>query len=145
VRFWAFVGGFAESQTHPPTCRLPLVFLVRFWAVLGHFPARGGPFKGSTKTFLQKVYVENFSPRLFVVVLSRFRVFLGNGSSMHYKKRFPKKSCRKAFTKKSTKIENRFFSISFITFLGVRNGDNGKGPIPPKDFFESGVYLADSH
>jgi hypothetical protein len=47
-------------------------------------------------------------------VLSRFRVFLSDGSSKTLQKTFyKKKSCRKVFTKKSTKIPKPTFSRFF--------------------------------
>jgi hypothetical protein len=74
--------------THPPTIRL---FFSTFLGV-----SRQGEFKNTIKIFLQKVHVENFSQNFDKIfrcqffdvsfsstffVLSRFRVFLSDGSS----------------------------------------------------------------
>jgi hypothetical protein len=71
------------------------------------------------ETFPQKVenvFDVSFS-RLFFV-LSRFRVFLGAGSSKTLQKMFCKKTVSKSFTKKSTKNPNCFFSLLFYPVLG---------------------------
>jgi hypothetical protein len=80
---------FAKFQTHPPTIRL---FFLDFCFSTFLGVSRQGEFKNTIKIFLQKVHVENFSqknrqknscqffPRFFFV-LSRFRVFLSDGSS----------------------------------------------------------------
>jgi hypothetical protein len=74
-----------------------------------------------SKTFskqIDKNFDVSFSSIFFG--LSRFQVFLSDGSSKTLQKRFAKKSCRKVFTKKSTKIQNQtdFFSISFYHVFG---------------------------
>jgi hypothetical protein len=91
--------------------------LLRFWAFLGK-----GSSKTSFKKKLQKVHVENFSQNFdknFDVsfsstffVLSRFRVFLSDGSSKTLQKTFCKKNhtCQKVFTKNSTKNPKPTFS-----------------------------------
>jgi hypothetical protein len=84
--------------------------------------SRQGEFKNTIKIFLQKVHVENFSQNFdknFGVsfsstffVLSRFRVCFSDGSSKTLQFSFANKSCRKVFTKNSTKNPNPiFFSI----------------------------------
>jgi hypothetical protein len=90
--------------------------------------SRQGEFKNTIKMFLQKVgkkikyfdknFDVSFSSAFFV--LSRFRVFSAMGVQKHYKKRCTKRSCRKVFTKKSTKNPkpSPFLEFSFITFLG---------------------------
>jgi hypothetical protein len=103
--------------------------LVRFWAFLG----KGSP-KTPQKHFYKKSmsHVENFSRKNrqnfryqffldFFCVLSRFRVFLSNGSSKHNKKRFVKTIVSKS-KKNRQKIPNRFFLDLFyhvfLAFLG---------------------------
>jgi hypothetical protein len=116
--------------TNPPSDFFSLGFF--FSTFLG--VSRQGEFKNTIKMFWQKarVRVENF-PQNFdqtfgvifsstSVVLSRFRVLFSDGSSKALQKTFCKKSCRKVFTKNSTKSQKSktaFFSISFITFLVV--------------------------
>jgi hypothetical protein len=118
--------------THPPAKRFFLDFF--FSAFLG--VSRQGEFKNTIKIFLQKVHVENifqnfdknfgvsfsfdvsFSSTFFV--LSRFRVFFFDGSSKALQKRFYKKNRVEKFPQKiDKKSKTDFFSICFITFLGV--------------------------
>jgi hypothetical protein len=82
---------------------------------------------------MQKVHVKNFFrensqkidknfdvtfSRLFFV-LSRFQVFLSDGSSQTLQKTFYKKIVSKSFYKKiDKKSQTDFFSIFFITFFG---------------------------
>jgi hypothetical protein len=106
---------FAKSQTHPPAIRL---FFITFLSV-----SRQGEFKNTTTIFLQKVHVGKKKKKIdktFDVscsstffVLSRFRVFFSEGVQKHHKKRFRKKSCRKVFTKNSTKNPKPTFSRIF--------------------------------
>jgi hypothetical protein len=96
--------------------------------------SRQGEFKNTTQIFLQKVLSKTFpktSTKNFDVsfsstffVLSRFWVFLSDGSSKALQKTFyilQKKSCRKVFLKKSTKNPkptfSRFFLSRFWAFL----------------------------
>jgi hypothetical protein len=100
-----------KSPTHPPTIRL-------------------SP-KNTIKMFLQKVHVENFSQNFdknfddsfssTFFVLSRFWVFLSDGSSKTLQKTFCKKNhAEKKLQKIRPKIQNRLFLEKiFITFLGV--------------------------
>jgi hypothetical protein len=109
--------------THPPAEFVSLGFFLSTFSGV----SRQGEFKNTTKIFLQKALVENFfrkNRQIFDVsfsstffVLSRFRAM---GVQKHYKKRFTKKSCRKVFTKYSTKNPKPTFSrFILITFLGV--------------------------
>jgi hypothetical protein len=75
-----------------------------------------------SKTFPKistKKFDVSFSSTFFV--LSRFRVFLSDGSSKTLQKTFYKKIVSKSFYKKfDQKPKTDFFSIFFlITFLGV--------------------------
>jgi hypothetical protein len=113
----------------PPTRHPALFFLIFFFSTfLG--VSRQGEFKNTIKMFLQKVHVENFSQKnrqkfrckffLEFFVLSRFRVFLSDESSKTLQKRFATKIVSKSFYKKfDQKSKTDFFSICFITFLGV--------------------------
>jgi hypothetical protein len=70
--------------------------------------------------FLQKVHVKNFSRKnrqKFDDISPRLFLFLSNVSLKTVQKAFLKKSCRKVFTKKSTKIQNRFFSLDFLNHV----------------------------
>jgi hypothetical protein len=87
--------------------------------------SRQGEFKNTTKMFLQKVHVEDFSQNfdkkfrcqcfLDFFVLSRFRVFLSDGSS---------KTLQKAFNKKN-RVEKQKTLSRFWAFLdeGVQKHD----------------------
>jgi hypothetical protein len=115
---------FAKSQTHPP---FDFFFLDFFFSTfLG--VSRQGEFKNTIKIFWQKVRVENFFQNFdkkfdvsfssTTFVLSHFRVFFSDGISKTLQK-----TCRKVFTKNSTKSPkptfSRFFFISrFWAFLG---------------------------
>jgi hypothetical protein len=94
--------------------------------------SRQGEFKNTTKIFLQKVHVENFSQNLdkkidvsfssTSFVLSRFRVFFSDGSSKTLQKTFFKKNRVEKFSQKvRPKIQNRLFldifSSRFWAFL----------------------------
>jgi hypothetical protein len=77
-----------------------------------------------SKTFSEKILRKSTKismslfPRLFVFYRV-FRCFLAMGVHRHYKKRFTKKSCRKVFTKKSTKqSQTDCFSIFFYHVFG---------------------------
>jgi hypothetical protein len=115
--------------THPPSEKKNLdFFLSTFLGV-----SRQGEFKNTIKIFLQKVHVENFFqnfdqnfdvsfPSTFFV-LSRFRVFLSDGSSKPLQKTFCKKNSVEKFLQKiRPKIQNRFFLdfclSRFWAFLG---------------------------
>jgi hypothetical protein len=116
---------FAKSQTHPPTTRL-LFFLDFFFSkFLG--VSRQGEFKNTITIFLQKVHVENFfqsfnnkkSMSVFSQLFLFYRVFgcfSAMGVQKHYKKGYTKqtKSCRKVFTKNSTKNPKPTFSRTFF-------------------------------
>jgi hypothetical protein len=108
---------------------------VRFWAFLG---------KGSSDRFFlkQKVHVENSPQKIdkhFDVslsstsfILSRFRVFLSVGVKKRNKRRCVNKMVPKTCHKKSTKIQNRCFSIflsRYWAFLG-----EGSPKIPSKQY-----------
>jgi hypothetical protein len=95
--------------------------------------SRQGEFKNTTKIFLQKVHVENFPQNfdkifrcqffLDFFVLSRFRVFLSDGSSKTLQKTFYKTNRVEKFLQKiRPKTRNRFFLgfvlSHFSTFLG---------------------------
>jgi hypothetical protein len=116
---------FAKSQTHPPTIRL--FFLSKVLGV-----SRQGEFKNTIKIFLQKVHVEkqlknfdknfevSFSSIFFVLscfrfVLSCFGCFSAIGVQNTTKNVLQKKSCRKVFTKKSTKNPKPTFSRLFLS------------------------------
>jgi hypothetical protein len=79
--------------------------------------------KSMSKTFAEKIN-QNFDVRFSSTffVLSRSRVFLSDESSktpQDHKKHFAKTSCRKFFTKKSTKkSKTEFFSIYFNHIFG---------------------------
>jgi hypothetical protein len=92
--------------------------------------AGAGEFKTAIKMFLQKVHVKNFPRRnrqkfrcqvfLGFYVLSRFRVFLSDGSSKTLQKTFYKKIVSKSFNKKiDKKIQNRFSRFFFSSFWGI--------------------------
>jgi hypothetical protein len=120
---------FTKSQTHPPTP--PTFFFLAFFFSTFLGVSRQGEFKNTIKMFLQKVHVENFSQNFdnkfrcqffldFFLFYRVFGCFSAMGVQKHHQKRFAKKSCRKVFTKNSTKNPKPiFFSILFITFLGV--------------------------
>jgi hypothetical protein len=94
---------------------------------------------------LQKAHVENFSPEKSTkisisdvsfsstfFVLSRFRVFLSDGSSKTLPKTFYKKNrVEKFLQQKSTEKQKKqdFFLDSFITFLGVSRWGEFKNTI----------------
>jgi hypothetical protein len=91
--------------------------------------SRQGEFKNTMNIFLQKVHCQKLFPKestkismsVFLgFVLSRFRVFLSDGSSKTLQKRFARQIVSKSFYKKfDQKSKTGFFSILFITFLGV--------------------------
>jgi hypothetical protein len=96
-----------------------------------------------SKTFSANID-KNFDvslPSTFCFVLSRFYVFLSDGSSKTLQKTFTKKSCRKVFAKKSTKIVLFLFLLSrFWAFLGGgefknMNKKSEKKPDQPWYFF----------
>jgi hypothetical protein len=109
--------------THPPSDFFsPWLF---FWYVFGRFSARGvqkrhknilakSPCRKS-KAFFQNIdknFDVSFSSTFFV--LSLFRVFFSDGSSKTLQKNvLRKKSCRKVFTKNSTKSPKPTFSRFF--------------------------------
>jgi hypothetical protein len=113
----------AKSQTHPPA-----IFLVfgTFWGV-----SRQGEFKNTTKIFLQKVHVENFSQNFdknFDVTFSStffcFIAFSGVFQRWEFKsttkKRFPKQIVSKSFYKKfDQKSKTDFFLDFCLSRLGV--------------------------
>jgi hypothetical protein len=113
-----------KSPTHPPTIRL-FFFLTFFFSTFSGV-SRQGEFKNTIKIFLQKVHVENvfehfdknfdvsFSATFFV--LSRFRVFLSDGSSKTLQKRFCKTNRLEKFLQKNRpKIQNRLFLDFFLS------------------------------
>jgi hypothetical protein len=88
--------------------------------------SRQGEFKNNIKIFLQKVHVENFFQHVTkkidvsfsstFFVLSRFRVFLSDGSSKTLQKTFCKKNRVEKFLQKiRPKIQNRFFLDFFLS------------------------------
>jgi hypothetical protein len=110
---------FTKSQTHPPTP--PTFFFLAFFfsAFLG--VSRQGEFKNTIKIFLQKVHVENFSKNFdkkfrcqFFLDFFCFIAFSGVSQRWEYKNTtknvLQKKSCRKVFTKNSTKNPKPTFS-----------------------------------
>jgi hypothetical protein len=119
-----------RSQTHPPTIRLffPLIFLKY---VFGRFSARArGVQKIPQKRFYKKSMSKTFpkistknSMSVFPRLFSFYRVFgcfSAMGVQKHYKKRFTKKIVSKSFYKKfDQKSKTDFFSVVFLTFLGV--------------------------
>jgi hypothetical protein len=120
-----YICWISDPPTRHPTFFSWLFFLVRFLGV-----SRQGEFKNTIKIFWQKVRVESipkistknsmsdvsFSSTFFV--LSHFRVFLAMGVQKHYKKLLQNKSCRKGFTKKSTRAPKPMFSrFVLITLL----------------------------
>jgi hypothetical protein len=115
---------FAKSQTHPPTSRLFFLLGFVFSTFLG--VSRQGEFKNTIQIFLQKVHVESFSQKNRQAFRCQFshdffclsRVFLRDGSSKTLQKRFAKKSCRKAFTKNSTKNSQLLFLDFFYHVFG---------------------------
>jgi hypothetical protein len=118
----------SPRPTPPPSDFFPpcLFFFSTFLGV-----SRQGAFKNTIKIFLQKVHVENFSQNFdknFDVSFSStffcFIAFSGVSQRWEFKNTkknvLQKKSCRKIFTKKSTKNPKPTFSrFSLITFLGV--------------------------
>jgi hypothetical protein len=90
--------------------------------------SRQGEFKNTIKIFLQKVHVENFfqhfdknfdvsfSSTFFV--LSRFRVFLSDGSSKALQKTFKKIVSISFYKKIDQKPKTDFFSIFFYHVFG---------------------------
>jgi hypothetical protein len=121
-----------EEPTNPKILFFFTFFLVRFWAFLGE-----GSSKTRLKKKMQKVHVKNFfrensqkidknfdvtfSSTFFV--LSRFQVFLSDGSSQTLQKTFYKKIVSKSFYKKIDKkipkpVVSRFFLSRFWAFLG---------------------------
>jgi hypothetical protein len=106
--------------THPPSeLFFPWLFFGAFLGV-----SRQGEFKNTIKIFLQKVHVENF-PQNFdknfdvsfsstFFVLSRFRVFISDGSSKALQKNVLQKDRVEKFLQKSRpKLQNRFF-LGFV-------------------------------
>jgi hypothetical protein len=114
--------------------------------------SRQGEFKNTTKIFLQKVHVENFfqknrqnfdvsfSSTFFV--LSRFRVFLSDGSSKALQKTLYKRNRVEKFVQKNRlKSKTDFVSILFnhvfgrFSVRGVKKHDkkyrqNKSDPVP---------------
>jgi hypothetical protein len=111
---------FAKSQTHPPTIRLSCFLASTFLGVSRYREFKVQ--KHHNKYFFPKKNDKNFDvsfPSIFLV-LSRFRVFRSNGSSKTLQKTFYKEIVSKSFYKKiDKKSKPFFFSILFITFLGV--------------------------
>jgi hypothetical protein len=122
---------FAKSQTHPPTIRTFFFLELCFSTFLG--VSRQGELKNTTKMFLQKVHVENFSKNFdknFDVSFSStffcFIAFSGVFQRWEFKSTtkhvLQKKSWRKVLTKNSTKnpkpIFSRFLLSRFWAFLG---------------------------
>jgi hypothetical protein len=114
--------------------------------------SRRGEFKKTITIFLQKVHVENFSPKnrqkfrcqffLEFFVLSRFRVFLSDESSKTLQKTFTTKNVSKSFYKKfDQKSKTDFFLDFFYHVFGCfsvtgaqkhdkKNRKNKPDPIP---------------
>jgi hypothetical protein len=99
--------------------------------------SRQGEFKNTTKFFLQKVHVENFSQNFdktfdvsFSSTIFCFIAFLGVSQRWELKNTtknvVQKKSCRKFFTKKSTKNPkptlSRFFFYHVSGRFSMRGG-----------------------
>jgi hypothetical protein len=107
---------------------------VRFRAFLGKGSSE---FKNTTQIFLQKVYIENIFQKkrqsFDVSFPLGFFFYRGFGVSQRWefkpttKNVLQNKSCRKLFTKKLTKIQNRFSQSRFWAFLG-----EGSSKTPPK-------------
>jgi hypothetical protein len=128
-----------KSQTHPPTIRLFFSLDFFFSTFLG--VSRQGEFKNTIKIFLQKVHVENFFQNFdkkfrcqFFLDFFCFIAFSGVSQRWEIKNTtknaLQKKSCRKVFTKNSTKNPKPTFSrILFITFLGVSRWGEFKNTI----------------
>jgi hypothetical protein len=129
---------------HPPPDFFFLdFFLVRFWAFLGEGSSKTPQ---TTKMFLQKVNVENFSQNnrnFFDVSFSStflfyrvFGCFSTIGVQKHYKKRFTKKIVSKSFYKKfDQNSQTDFFSIvlsRFWAFLGEGSSKTTTKKIPKK-------------
>jgi hypothetical protein len=72
-----------------------------------------------------------------------FWCFSAMGVKKHNKKRFPKKSCRKVFTKNRQKIQNRIFSVLFSHCFGGFSAGGGGGSKAPskKDIYIGGQNL----
>jgi hypothetical protein len=108
--------------THPPSdFFFPWLFF--FSTFLG--VSWQGEFKNTIKMFLQKVHFDknfdvsvSFSSTFFV--LSRFRVFLSDGSSKTLQKSLHTKNRVEKFLQKiRPKIQNRFFLEFFLSHFGA--------------------------
>jgi hypothetical protein len=114
--------------THPPSDFFSLIFFSTFLGV-----SQQGQFKNAIFKKMQKVHVENFSPKkstkksmsVFIDFFWFYRVFgcfSATGVQKHHKKRLAKKSRRKVFTKNSAKnpkpIPSRYLLIPFLPFFG---------------------------
>jgi hypothetical protein len=118
------------SQTDPPADFFLGPFPVEhFFFSTFLVLSRWGEFKNTTKMFLQKAHVKNFFPKIdknFNVSVSSnyflfsrlFVCFSAMGVPKYYKKRFENKSCRKVFTKKSTKNRKPIFLGFFYPVFG---------------------------
>jgi hypothetical protein len=91
----------------------------------------------------KKVDVDvSFSSTFFV--LSRFRVFLSDGSSKTPQKTFYKETVSKSFDKKSTKNPKPIFSVLFRFFLGegVQKHDKKHRKSENRFYTYTGPFLA---
>jgi hypothetical protein len=85
---------------------------------------------------MSKLFPKNRPCQLFLdfLVLSRFRVFLSDGSAKTLLKLFAKKSCRKDLTKKSTKQSKPILSrFCFITLFIPENPFHPRSPMKVSD------------
>jgi hypothetical protein len=98
-----------------------------------------------SKTFAEKIGKNSMSvfPQL-LFVLSRFQVFLSDGSSKTLQKTFYKKIASKSFYKKPTKIQTRFFLYFLLSRFrrfsvrGVQKHDKNIG----ENMISPGTFLA---
>jgi hypothetical protein len=118
---------FAKSQTHPPTIRLLfawLFFQVRFWTFLGKESSKT-PLKYFCKKSMSKNISKSFDKNFDVSFSSIFFCFIAfSGVSQRWEfNNTTKKNRVEKFLQKIKKIDQKsktdFFSIFFITFLGV--------------------------
>jgi hypothetical protein len=105
------------------------LFLVRFWAFLGKGSSKT-PYKYFYKKYMSKSFSEQIGGKIDVYRV--FGCFSAMGIQKYYKKRCAqKKTCRKAFTKKSTKNPKPVFLDYFLNHVfgrfGVREFKNTNG------------------
>jgi hypothetical protein len=111
VRFWAFLGkgGFFKFKNTT----------VMFLQITKSPSRKRKPFPKKTKVGQSRSMSDvSFSSFLDFFVYRVFGCFSAMGVQTHYKKRFTKRSCRKVFTKDSTKNPKPIFSRFFYHVFG---------------------------